>query len=69
MKLFYVLALVTATALAAPTEVESSQVLVCASIPQPLNIVTNIPQGKRECVRKSSPTSPGSLRYHRRRQI
>ncbi|OBT48570.1 hypothetical protein VE00_01347 [Pseudogymnoascus sp. WSF 3629] len=27
MKLFYVLALVTATAIAAPTEVESSQVL------------------------------------------
>lgn len=28
MKLFYVLALMTATALAAPTEVESSQILV-----------------------------------------
>jgi hypothetical protein len=38
MKLFYVLALVTATAIAAPTEVESSQVLVrvlCSPISHP----------------------------------
>jgi hypothetical protein len=33
MKLFYVLALVTATTLAAPTEVESSQVLVRGPVP------------------------------------
>lgn len=40
MKLFYVLALLTTTALATPTEVESSQVLVRPlppSFPSPLN--------------------------------
>lgn len=58
MKLFYVVALLTATALAAPTEVETSQVLVRAPIPQSLIIVTNTPQGKRECVRKTYPPPP-----------
>ncbi|OBT50357.1 hypothetical protein VE04_08549 [Pseudogymnoascus sp. 24MN13] len=43
MKLFYVLALVTATALAAPTDVESSQVLGKRECPAPITALAAAP--------------------------